>query len=153
MFSVITTQDKLQFARGGTAGLGQAFLLAEKAGRGALLRLTASHIWGPLGLGSPVPFPGAAEGWWEQSQARSRCFALDKHNHMGPHGVCVVKMERTAGRKGGLRGPDKCSWSKGMLFHLGGEGRKNRTDIPSPRGLPVTSSFFRGNTAPLDMND
>lgn len=65
-----------------------------EAGWAALPGLTASQGWGPLGLGSPAPFPGAANGWWEQSQAEVQALCPGQAEPHGsplppPHMGCV----------------------------------------------------------------
>lgn len=62
------------------------------------------------------------------------------------HGRRVVKIERTACMKGGLRGKISAHGAKESCFNWEGKGEecKNHTDIPFLTGLPVTKPVLQG---------
>lgn len=116
-----------------------------EAGWGALPGLTASQGWGPLHHSLGLQMGGGSK-----ARPRSRHFALDRQSHMGPtapttHGMCVVKMERTAGRKGGLRGQISAHGAKERCFNWEGKGGKTTQTFLSLQGCQSPAlSFFRG---------
>lgn len=73
-----------------------------------------------------------------------------RHSPVGPHCPhphleCVVKMERTADRKGGLRGQRSAPGAKERCFTWEGKAGKNTQTFLSLQGCQSPAlSFFRG---------
>lgn len=153
VFSGVTTQDKLlQFAVGSTAWMRQAFPLAQEKQVGLhCLDSQPARAGDPWGWGPLHHSLGLQMGGGSKARPRSRHFALDRQSHMGPHcpptthGMRVVKMERTAGRKGGLRGQISAHGAKERCFSWEGKGGKTAQTFLSLQGCQSPAlSFFRG---------
>lgn len=141
VFSDITVQDKLlQFAVGGTAWMGQAFPLAQEKQAGPCCLSSQPGRAGVSWGWSPVPLPRATLA---AGRAAAHCPANCREQtgggskaRPGPgtavwapttpttHGMRVVKIERIACMKGGLRGKINAHGVKESCFNWEGKGRE-----------------------------
>lgn len=109
--------------------------------------LRASQAWAPLPLGSPVPFPGAAEGGGHNARLGALPWT-GTATWVPTWGVCV-KMERAGlgGRSVLMEQRNTASAGRGR------EEKPHRHSFPCRAASHQLLLSSGGNGAPLDLND